>query len=280
MKVSVIGAGKVGAESAFLLAQEPKVSKIVLVDILKDLAMGEALDIEYSMGKNGGIRVYSGDYHATEGSDVIVVCAGLARKPGMAREDLLGKNEKILKTIIDSTLKLSPSAFYLIVTNPVDLLTFKAVELGISRTKVAGVGTYHDTLRLQSILKKHGFAGSKSIILGVHGEGAYIIREKIDDKLLKAVKEEVDTAGPTILKLKKATFYGIAVAVRDTFRALSGGKIVASVVLDGEYGLSGAALGVVCNFKNLTLDSVDEVELGEAKESFFSSAKKQSTFLS
>lgn len=155
-KVAIIGSGFVGATSAFTLALSGTVTDIVLVDLNKDKAIGDALDISHGIPLIQPVNVYAGDYKDVKGADVIVVTAGAAQKPGETRLDLVKKNTAIFKSMIPELLKYNDKAIYLIVTNPVDILTYVTYKIsGLPWGRVFGSGTVLDSSRFRYLLSKH-----------------------------------------------------------------------------------------------------------------------------
>lgn len=242
MKVSIIGAGHVGSATAFSLLHLTEVDELVLLDIRKELALGEALDLQQaSTGLLKKCKVIAAsDYSKLKGSDVIVIAAGVSRKKGQTREQLLGTNERIIDSII-SRLPLSGKEKLLILTSPIDQLTLKVFrKSGLPRKQVIGVGCLLDTFRLRTIL---GNPNSKSFVFAQHGELASLALRGKDKAGINAVKE----AGDRILALKGYTGWAPAVATARTVRAIvedTREVMPVSCVLDGEFGLRDVAVTV------------------------------------
>ena len=219
MEIGIVGgAGNVGAEIAFLIAHNELADKLILLDILEDKLTGIALDIEYSCAHKK-TKVITGDYEALNNCEIIIIAAGKPRTTEASRDELLEINSKVLSLIL-SQIK-NKDALFVIITNPVDLLVSKAVESGISKNKVVGVSTLHDTMRLRAILKRQGITNSKSYIYGKHGEGKYNLIEETD---LEKIKEEVDGAGNKILDLRGFTSFGVAAATVEMLDAIINNK--------------------------------------------------------
>ena len=240
MKIGFIGAGRVGSVSAYTVIHHLNVDEIVLVDINERLAEGEALDLlhaSYALKKP--IKVVGGsDYSLLDGSDLIVVSAGVARKPGMTRLDLLHRNAEIMREISKKLKNYVGNSLILVVTNPVDLMTYLIwKETGISRKRIFGMGGLLDTARLWSLMGRVG----ESFVMGEHGETMFIVKGD------KKFQEGVRKAGMEVISRKGATIYGPATCIYRMIRAVVEDLkeiLPASVVLQGEYGLRGLAIGV------------------------------------
>ena len=240
MKIGFIGAGRVGSVSAYTVIHHLNVDEIVLVDINERLAEGEALDLlhaSYALKKP--IKVVGGsDYSLLDGSDLIVVSAGVARKPGMTRLDLLHRNAEIMREISKKLKNYVGNSLILVVTNPVDLMTYLIwKETGISRKNIFGMGGLLDTARLWSLMGRVG----ESFVMGEHGETMFIVKGD------KEFQEGVRKAGMEVISRKGATIYGPATCIYRMIRAVVEDLkeiLPASVVLQGEYGLRELAIGV------------------------------------
>jgi len=235
-----IGAGRVGSASAYTIIHHLRVDELALVDVNERLAEGEALDLLHaSYALKRPIKVVGGsDYSLLDGSDLIVISAGVARKPGMTRLDLLRKNAEIMKEISEKLRDHVGNSLILVVTNPVDLMTYLVWrETGVSRRRVFGMGGLLDTARLWSLTGRVG----ESFIMGEHGETMFIVRGD------RRLQEEVRRAGMEVISRKGATIYGPATCIYRMVRAVVEDLrevLPASVVLQGEYGLRDLAIGV------------------------------------
>lgn len=254
MKLGFVGAGRVGSTSAFTCLLNLDVDEIALVDIAEDLAVGEAMDLAHAAA---GIDKYpkiagGADYSLLKGSDIIVVTAGLARKPGMTRLDLATKNAGIIKDIAKKIVENAPESKILVVTNPMDVMTYIMwKESGKPRNEVFGMGNQLDSQRLKERLYS---AGARNIrrawILGEHGDSMFVAKSLADfdgEVDWEAVEKDVRFVAAEVIKRKGATIYGPAVAVYRMVRAVvedTGEIIPTSVVLQGEYGIENVAVGV------------------------------------
>lgn len=286
--ISIIGAGKVGSSAAFRIL-EFRISDVVLIDIAENLAQGEALDmmqaapaIEFD-GKIKGTN----DFSEMEGSELVIVTAGEARKPGMSRLDLMTKNAKIVKSIVKEVVKYAPECKLMIVTNPVDVMTYIAYkESGFERNRVFGMGNILDTLRFRSyIALELGVSREdiRALVIGEHGDSmvplvnyasvsgipitALLKKEQIE-KIVNLTK----TSGSDVIKLKGSTTYAPAVVIAIMTDAVLRGRnrvMSVSTYLQGEYGFSDVSIGVPCILGKNGIEKILELKLDfEAKEEF------------
>ncbi|MBQ8637883.1 MAG: L-lactate dehydrogenase [Lachnospiraceae bacterium] len=264
-KITIIGAGSVGATIAYTLSQEDYVSEILIIDVLKDKVDGEAMDIAQGTAFRDPIDVYSGNYEDAVGSDIVIITSGIARKPGQSRIELAQTNVNIIKSIAPQLKKYCPDALFIIVANPVDIMTYAFIKVsGIPEQQVIGSGTLLDTARLRYGLSKHFDVAQKNIhayIFGEHGDTSFVpwsisniasvpvkeysqfIEQK--DENMPAFDEEVITnyvrkSGGEIIKRKGATFYGVTVAVVNLVSMLNAASesiTTVSTMMHGEYGV-------------------------------------------
>lgn len=235
-KVAVIGCGFVGSASAFALMQSGLFSEMVLIDVDRERAEGEALDIGHGMPLARPMKIYAGDYDDAADSAVIVVTAGANQKPGETRLDLVKKNVAIFKSIMPEFAKRSCKGVMLVVANPVDVLTYVAAKYsGFPVKRVIGSGTVLDTARLKYLLSEHLSVDSRSIhafIIGEHGDSEFAAWSSANvsgvplydfckmrghthfDEASREIEDSVRNSAYEIIKRKHATYYGIAMAVR------------------------------------------------------------------
>lgn len=272
-KITVIGAGSVGATVANDLMIQGVASEIVLVDINKKKAIGEALDIYQGAPFHSPAIVRPGDYEDAEGSDIVVITCGIARKPGMTRLDLAKTNVNILKEVAANVVKHAPNAVYLIVSNPVDVLTYVFTKIsGLPENQIIGSGTILDTSRLQSELAKRFHISPKNVhahVYGEHGDSQFVPwslvhiannhvdaykdsspdRDKIDwNKDYDEVEEFVKKSGALIIENKGATFYAVAMSVCHICKCIfagAGTALTVSTMMHGEYGVDDVCLSVL-----------------------------------
>ncbi len=272
-KISVIGAGSVGATIANDLMIQGVASEIVLVDVNKKKAIGEALDIYQGAPFHSPAIVRSGEYEDAADSDIVVITCGVARKPGMTRLDLAQINVNILKDVAANVVKHAPNAVYVIVSNPVDVLTYVFTKIsGLPERQIIGSGTILDTSRLQSELAKRFYISPKNVhahVYGEHGDSsfvpwslAHIANNHIDvykenspdkDRIewnqdYEEVEEFVKKSGGIIIENKGATFYAVAMSVCHICKCIysgAGTALTVSTMMHGEYGVDDVCLSVL-----------------------------------
>ena len=272
-KITVIGAGSVGATVANDLMVQGVASEIVLVDINTKKAMGEALDIYQGAPFHSPAIVRSGDYEDAENSDIVVITCGIARKPGMSRLDLAQTNVNILKDVAKSVVPHAPNAIYVIVSNPVDVLTYVFHKIsGLPENQIIGSGTILDTSRLQSELAKRFHISPKNVhahVYGEHGDSSFVpwslatiannhvdsYKENSPDKdriNWNKDYEEVETfvkkSGGKIIENKGATFYAVAMSVCHICKCIyagAGTALTISTMMHGEYGVEDVCLSTL-----------------------------------
>ena len=272
-KISVIGAGSVGATIANDLMIQGVASEIVLVDVNKKKAVGEALDIYQGAPFHSPAIVRSGEYSDTAGSDIVVITCGVARKPGMTRLDLAQINVNILKDVTANVVKYAPNAVYVIVSNPVDVLTYVFTKIsGLPERQIIGSGTILDTSRLQSELAKRFYISPKNVhahVYGEHGDSSFVPwslahiannhidvyknsspdKDRIDwNQEYEEVEEFVKKSGGQIIENKGATFYAVAMSVCHICKCIysgAGTALSVSTMMHGEYGVEDVCLSVL-----------------------------------
>ena len=268
-KVVIVGCGFVGSASAFAIMQSGLFSEIVLIDSDKARAEGEALDISHGVPFAKPVKIYAGDYSDIKNSSLIIVTAGANQKPGETRLDLVKKNISIFKSIIPEIKKQNYNGILLIVANPVDILTTVALKLsGLPESKVLGSGTVLDTARLKYELGNHLNVDSRSVhafIIGEHGDSeipAWSVANISGVPLnkfcemrghsdhegnMKKIAEGVKNSAYEIIAKKKATYFGVAMAVKRICEAIVRDEksiLPVSSMMHGEYGISGISLSM------------------------------------
>ncbi|NOZ59120.1 MAG: malate dehydrogenase [Euryarchaeota archaeon] len=246
MKVSIIGgAGRVGSAAAYSLVMQGLVDELYLLDIAGERAAGEALDITHALsGLGRDVSVEGGDdYSGIAGSDVVIVTAGVPRKPGMSRLDLRHQNVGIIREIARKVAKACDDALLFVVSNPVDVLTYYAwKESGLGRERVFGLGTLLDTLRLKSMLKKRLGVDyrEESYVFGEHGDSmlpVFRLRHNHPRDELLGVFEEVRQGAARVIAWKGATWFAPAVAIARVVEAIGRGGVLPVSTFIEEYGL-------------------------------------------
>ncbi|MCD7737143.1 MAG: L-lactate dehydrogenase [Lachnospiraceae bacterium] len=272
-KITIIGAGSVGATIAYTLSSEDIASELVLIDINRDKAEGEALDIVQGTCFRDPISMISGDYEDARGSDIVIITSGIARKPGQTRLELTQTNVDILKEITPQIVKEAPDAIYIIVSNPVDIMTYVFTKTsGLPEKQILGSGTILDTARLRCGISEHFKVAQGNIhayVFGEHGDssfipwtGAYVsgvntteyyeIMKAHDSSITpidrEAMLEYVQKSGGKIIAKKGATFYAIATAVcklAGMILAASDSVTTVSTMMHGEYGIEDVCLSIL-----------------------------------
>ena len=285
MKVTVVGAGNVGATCANVLAHNEVANEIVLLDIKDGFAEGKALDI----WETSPINLYdsrvvgsTNDYAATAGSDVVVITSGLPRKPGMSRNDLIATNAGIVKTVTEQVVKFSPEAKIVIVSNPLDVMTYQAfLTAGKASNEVFGMAGVLDTARYRSFLAMELNVSPKDIqavLMGGHGDtmvplpryttvGGIPVTELIEEDKLNAIVDRTKTGGGEIVKLLgTSAWYAPGAAAAQMVEAIvKDQKRVLPVCawLDGEYGMEGIYLGVPVILGKNGIEKIIELDLND-----------------
>ena len=272
-KITVIGAGSVGATTAFALTLQNIANEVVLVDINESKALGEAMDIRQSTPLlSDPVNVYAGNYESAAGSDIVVITSGMPRKPGQTRIDLAQTNVNIIKQIAPQIVKTCPDATYVIVSNPVDILTYVFHKVtDIPSNRIIGTGTQLDTARLRARIAEYLSVSQKNVhayVFGEHGETSFIpwsIAEvstvslfdckdkiKLDEDIMvdldyAEIERHMRSSGAKVIERKGCTNYAISVAVCSICDALFGAVNAVqtvSLMLNGEYGISDVYLSM------------------------------------
>lgn len=268
-KISVIGAGFVGSASAYALLIQSLASEIVIVDINKEKAEGEAMDLAHGAPFVKSVKVRAGDYSDTADSDIVVITAGVAQKPGETRLDLINKNVAVFNQIIPEIVKYSPDSILFVVSNPVDILTHIAYKIsGFPKNRVIGSGTVLDTARLKYTLGEHFDISSQDVntyIIGEHGDSEIVawsitdvagmpvdkycadVCGKCDATLKYESAEEVKNAAYEIINRKGYTNYAIGLSVARVVEAIlrdENSILPLSSLFEGQYGLEDVHLAI------------------------------------
>ena len=272
-KVTVIGAGKVGATIAYTLSLGDIASQIVLIDINKEKVEGEVMDIVQGTSFREPISVIAGDYADAAGSDIVIITSGIGRKPGQTRIDLAQTNVNILKEITPQIVAAAPNALYVIVSNPVDVMTYVFTKIsGLPENQIIGSGTILDTARLRYDLSHHFKVAQKNIhayVYGEHGDSSFIpwsladvsgcqLSEFEDLMIEKGVVTErvnpentlkyVQKSGGEIIAKKGATFYAVSASVNKILNALVAAYdsvATVSTMMHGEYGIEDVCISTM-----------------------------------
>lgn len=295
-KVTVIGAGNVGATCANVLVTEGIADEVVLLDIKEGVSEGKAMDIMQSaniLGLKSVIKGVTNDYAASEGSDVVVITSGIPRKPGMTREELIGVNAGIVKSVTDSVLKYSPNAIIICVSNPMDTMTYLIHKTsGLPKNRIIGMGGALDSARFKYFLSQALNANPneiEGIVMGGHGDTTMIpltryaayrgipVSELIDAETLKQIAADTMVGGATLTKLLgTSAWYAPGAAAAQVAAAVIHDQkrmITCSALLEGEYGEKDLCIGVPCILGRNGIEKIVEFDLNdEEKELFAKSA--------
>ena len=282
-KITVVGAGNVGATAAQRLAEKELARTVVLVDVVEGVPQGKGLDQWQSAPIEGfdSRLIGTNGYEETAGSDIVVITAGIARKPGMSRDDLLNTNAGIVKQVSEHVKKTSPDAIIIMVSNPLDVMSWVAKEVtGFPRERVLGMAGVLDTARYRAFLAEAMDVSVRDIqamVLGGHGDtmvplASYTtvsgipVRQLLGADKLKAIVDRTRTGGAEIvgyLKTGSAYYAPSAAAVQMCESIVLDQKRIlpCAAWLEGEYGMSGLFLGVPCKLGRRGLEQIIEVEL-------------------
>ncbi len=272
-KITVIGAGNVGATIAYTLSLGNIASEIVLIDINKEKVEGEVMDIVQGTSFREPISVIAGDYADAAGSDIVIITSGIGRKPGQTRIDLAQTNVNIMKQIAPQIAAVAPKALYVIVSNPVDIMTYVFTKIsGIPESQIIGSGTILDTARLRYILSHHYQVAQKNIhayVYGEHGDTSFIpwsvsqvsgctlmefedLMVKNGDIVNRVDPEEtlhyVQKSGGEIIAKKGATFYAVSASVNKILSSLVAAQdsvATVSTMMHGEYGIEDVCISTM-----------------------------------
>ena len=272
-KITIIGAGKVGSTIAYTLSVMNLAKDIVMIDINHELALGEALDIRQGTPFSSNCSVYAGDYPDVANSNIVVITSGVARKPGQSRLELAQTNVNIMKSIMPQVTKYAPDAMYIIVSNPVDILTYQwCKRSGLPENHIIGSGTILDTARLKARLSEYYNISQSNVhayVFGEHGDSSFVpwslanisnipvtdFRNKVEGDMSMApelntadVEQYIRKSGGRVIARKGATFYAVAVSVCHICKCLLDGMdttLTVSTMMHGEYGIEDVCLSVL-----------------------------------
>jgi malate dehydrogenase len=261
--ISIIGAGKVGSAAAFDILRY-RLSDVVLVDVAEDQARGEALDMMQAAPaiEFDGKIIGTSDYSQIRGSEIVIIVAGQARQPGMSRTDLMNRNAGTVRAITKQVVKHAPDCKLMLVTNPVDVMTYIAQkETGFERNRVFGMGNILDTLRFRSYIAQElnvSREDTRALVIGEHGDtmvpltdyasvSGIPITQLLTKKQIKKITQKTITSGSDVIKLKGSTTYAPAAVIAIMTDAILKNRnrlISTSTILQGEYGLTDISIGV------------------------------------
>lgn len=298
-KVVLIGTGMVGMSFAYALVNQGGIcNELVLIDVNKERAMGEAMDLNHGLAfAKSNMRIYAGDYHDCKDADIVVIAAGVAQKEGETRLDLLQRNTEVFRSIITPVVKSGFDGIFLVATNPVDIMTRVTYELSrFGASRVIGTGTSLDTARLRYLLGDYFTVDPKNIhayVIGEHGDSEFVplsqvmfatkqVTDILEDKRnnyniedMEKIEEQVRTAAYKIIEAKRATYYGIGMAITRIVKAILGDEnsvLTVSAKLCGEYSSKNVFIGVPCIIGRNGIKEIVELALtDEEMEKFYKS---------
>ena len=291
-KVVLVGTGFVGMSFAYSLLSQPGIDELVLVDVAKDKAVGEAMDLSHGLPYSSSkMHIYAGDYSDCADASIVVITAGAAQKPGQTRLELTAINTRIMKSICEQIRDSGFKGIIIVASNPVDLMTYVAQKVtGLPKERVIGSGTLLDTARLRFMVAKYFDVNSTNVhayIMGEHGDSSFVpwmhayigcksLLELLDEKGkdfsdLLQIYQDVRNAAYEIIEKKKATYYGIGLSLNRLVHAILNNEnaiMTVSAYQDNEYGKSGLYIGVpsIVNKKgireivHLPLNEVDQAK--------------------
>ena len=299
-KVAIIGCGFVGSSIAFSLMQRGLFSEMVLIDSNQERAEGEAMDLGDGLPYTASMDIYAGRYDDIADCALVIITAGANQKPGETRLDLIDKNVAILKTIIPEIKKRNFEGILMIVSNPVDVLTYAAYKIsGFPAHRVIGSGTVLDTARLKQLLGEYLRVDARSVhafIVGEHGDSELAVwssanvsgidldhfceirGESNHENSMENLYEIVRDSAYEIIKRKGATYYGIAMAVARISESIVKDEhsvLPISVVLEGEYGLKGLSLSIPSIVGKNGLETILEIPLSKKENDALAASAKQ-----
>lgn len=292
MKVTIVGAGNVGATCADAIAYRRIASEIVLLDIKEGFAEGKALDImqtQTTLGFNTRVIGSTNDYSKTAGSDVVVITSGIPRKPGMTREELIGINAGIVKGVAENILKYSPNTIIVVVSNPMDTMTYLALKAtGLPKNRIIGMGGALDSSRFKTYLSLALDKPANDIqgmVIGGHGDTTMIpltrlasyngvpVSQFLSKEQLEKVAADTMVGGATLTALLGTSAWyapGASVAyLVDSILNDQKKMIPCSVLLEGEYGQNDICMGVPCIIGKNGVEQIVDVNLDENEKALF-----------
>ena len=270
-KVALVGCGMVGMSYAYAMLNQNVCDELVLIDVDKKRAEGEAMDMNHGLAFSGSnMKIFAGSYDDCGDADIVCICAGVAQKPGETRLDLLQRNAAVFKSIIDPVTESGFNGLFLVATNPVDIMTRITCALsGFNPRRVLGTGTALDTARLRYLLGDYFHVDPRNMhayVMGEHGDSEFVpwsqallatkpileLGKEIGPEFsqrLEDIEDEVRTAAYKIIEAKKATYYGIGMALTRITKAILGDEhsvLTVSAMLRGDYGQRDVFTGVPC----------------------------------
>lgn len=297
-KVVLVGDGAVGSSYAFAMTQQGIAEEFAIVDIIKERTEGDAMDLEDATAFTAPKNIYSADYDTCKDADLVVITAGAPQKPGETRLQLVDKNLKIIKSVVEPIVKSGFDGIFLVAANPVDILTYAVQKLsGFPKNKVVGSGTSLDSARLRVALGKKLHVDPRDVIaniMGEHGDSEFAAYSSAtvggkplldiakdegisEDELLK-IEDEVRNKAYEIINRKGATFYGVATALMRISKAIlrdENSVLPIGAPMNGEYGLNDLYIGTPAVVNASGVAKVIEVPLNDREKKAMADSAKQ-----
>lgn len=300
-KVVLIGTGMVGMSFAYALVNQGGIcNELVLIDVNKTRANGEAMDLNHGLAfAKSNMKIYAGEYKDCKDADIVVIAAGVAQKDGETRLDLLQRNTEVFRSIINPVVKSGFDGIFLVATNPVDIMTCVTYELSrFGASRVIGTGTSLDTARLRYLLGDYFTVDPKNIhayVIGEHGDSEFVplsqvmlatksVTEILEDERndynindMQSIEEQVRTAAYKIIEAKRATYYGIGMAITRIVKAILGDEnsvLTVSAKLCGEYDSKNVFIGVPCIIGRNGVKEIVELSLTDEEKEKFQNSRK------
>lgn len=292
-KVVLVGTGFVGMSMAYSLLNQGGVDELILIDVIKDKAIGEEMDLSHGLPyAPQKMKIKAGDYDECRDADIVVITAGLAQKPGQSRLELAVANAKIVKSITENAMANGFNGVFIVASNPVDLMSYVVAEVsGLPKSRVIGSGTVLDTARLRYLIAEYLQVSSKNVhayILGEHGDSSlvpwehcYVGCKNMIDIMkdnnhpmedLKKIHDEVWKAAYVIIEKKKATYYGIGMALNRLIKAVLNDEnaiLTVSTYQNNEYGQEGMYIGVPAIINKDGVKEILQLKLSDEDQAKF-----------
>lgn len=293
-KLVLVGTGMVGMSMAYALENQGGINELVLIDIAKDRALGEAMDLSHGLPcAPSRIEIKAGEYDECKDADIVVITAGLAQKPGgQTRLELASANAKIVKEITENVVKSGFNGIFVVATNPVDIMTYVVGQVsGFPKNKVIGSGTVLDTARLRYLIGERLQVSSKNVhayIMGEHGDSSfvpwshsYIGCKKLTDileergerkEILEEIYTQVQQSAYEIINRKKATYYGIGLGLAKLVKTILNNEneiLTVSTKLEGQYGHKDIYIGVPAIINSQGVQDILNIKLTEEEQQKF-----------
>lgn len=284
-RIVIIGTGAVGSTTAYTLLLNKRMNELVLIDVNRDKALGDALDMNHGMPFIGNIRVWAGDYPDCEGADIVIITAGAAQRPGETRLDLLKRNIAIFEEIIEKVTQYNKTGILLIATNPVDILSyFSWKKSGLPANRVIGSGTLLDSARFRYLIAEELELDPRNVhalIVGEHGDSELPVWSRanvagvplnLTEEQKQRIFEKTKNAAYEIIEAKGATYYAIALALDRIVAAIlrnEASVLTVSTLINGLYGVEDVYMGVPCIVDGHGVREIFDMPLNEEEQEMF-----------